>query len=163
MALFVIVTVHVKTMDNNKPYGHITREDIKKAVDYVFNQKPKPDPNKRVIRFAAYCRGLDTVVWFGADSKGPPFCEHLECLICRGYEKALKEEIENWKPEVWYGEKRGEHDHYLNVKPIKPKYPLVPTEIIAWETQENLSAKEIIEKYGDLLSKEQLEQLKKYE
>ena len=141
------------------PYGKITKDMIKEAVEYVFKES-RPEPKERFIKIMSYCRGID-----GPKNYGTSFefnlCNDPECNSCRRFEKSYKEEEKEWKPEVWHGEKRGEKDYYMAIDPITP-YPLAPSEMRALEIKEELTAKEITEKYKDLLNEEQINELKKY-
>jgi uncharacterized protein (DUF433 family) len=153
-------------MSKKPEYGKLTREHIKEALEYVFRDQPKKDPNERVIKIM---RGCDTHGFLGFAKH----CGEEKCHPCDVHNKEVneifKKEIteqwateilKEWQPEVWYGEKHGTEE-YLAIEPLLA-HPLTPDECYgSIITEESLTIDEIIERYGTHLTKEQLKTIKK--
>ena len=80
----------------------------------------------------------------------------------RTTEKAFLEEVKNWAPEIC-------PDQFTFETPVGTinverddimQYPLTPEECFPPELSENLTVDEVIEKYGEHLSEEQITNLK---
>lgn len=80
-------------MKEDKPYGDFSREEIREAVEYIFNQPREIKLEERKIKLVSYCRGIDGPKSFSSEVGGMNLCSHPECHQCRNFEELFKEEF----------------------------------------------------------------------
>lgn len=72
-------------------YGKLSEEKLREAIDYVFNQK-RVEKQERQFKLMSYCKGIDGPKEYGTNMTG--LCDHPECVQCRNFENAFKEEVD---------------------------------------------------------------------
>lgn len=73
-------------MAGETPYGKITLQSIKEAVEHIFREQPKKDPNERKFKLLRGCSTYGSI-------NGFEHCGSKSCYPCNYYNSILQKEF----------------------------------------------------------------------